>query len=69
MDNILYNLGMGILLTVVLIGSVLWGASAIYEGINKEVCTRSCQSLECYNTCANLGIKDFEKQVKYVGVK
>ena len=52
----------GVLLTI----GIIVGAERMYSCVNKEVCTQSCQTLECYTTCRNLSSIDFERQVKYM---
>lgn len=54
---------------VLLIIGIIIGAERMYSCVNKEVCTQSCQTFECYTTCRNLGPIDFERQVKYAGGK
>ena len=55
------------LLLGTLIGVLL--AECMYSCVNKEVCTQSCQTLECYTICRNLSPISFGKQVKYMGDK
>ena len=57
------------LIGVLLIIGILIGAEHMYSCVNKEVCTQSCQTLECYTTCRNLDSISFERQVKYMGDK
>ena len=57
------------LIGVLLIICIIIGAEHMYSCVNKEVCTQSCQTLECYTTCRNLDSISFEKQVKYMGDK
>lgn len=59
MDDFLQYLFLGTLI----------GIKCMYSCINKEVCTQSCQTLECYTICRNLEPISFEKQVKYTGDK
>ena len=57
------------LIGVLLIICIAIGAEHMYSCVNKEVCTQSCQTLECYTNCRNLAPTDFERQVKYMGSK
>ena len=57
------------LIGVLLIIGILIGAEHMYSCVNKEVCTQSCQTLECYTICRNLAPTDFGRQVKYMGDK
>lgn len=69
MYDFLQYLFFGTLIGVLLVIGIIIGAERMYSCINKEVCTQSCQTLECYTTCKNLSPIDFEKQVKYKGDK
>lgn len=69
MDDFLQYLFLGALIGVLLIIGIIIGAERMYSCVNKEVCTQSCQTLECYTTCRNLDSINFEKQVKYMGDK
>lgn len=69
MDDFLQYLFLGALIGVLLIIGIIIGAERMYSCVNKEVCTQSCQTLECYTTCKNLDSISFERQVKYVGDK
>lgn len=62
MNDFLKYLFLGTLIGVLL-------AECMYSCVNKEVCTQSCQTLECYTICRNLELISFEKQVKYMGDK
>ena len=68
MNDFLQYLFLGALIGVLLVVGII-GAERMYGCVNKEVCTLSCQTLECYTTCKNLSPIDFEKQVKYTGDK
>ena len=54
---------------VLLIICITIGAEHMYSCVNKEVCTQSCQTLECYTICRKLEPISFERQVKYMGDK
>ena len=54
---------------VLLIIGITIGAEHMYSCVNKEVCTQSCQTLECYTICRKLEPISFERQVKYMGDK
>lgn len=69
MDDFLQYLFLGALIGVLLVVGIIIGAERMYSCVNKEVCTQSCQTLECYTTCRNLDSISFEKQVKYMGDK
>ena len=69
MDTFLQYLFFGALLSILLVVGIIIGADYMYNCVNKEVCTQSCQTLECYTTCKNLDSINFERQVKYVGDK
>ena len=57
------------LIGVLLIIGIIIGAEHMYSCVNKEVCTQSCQTLDCYTICRKLEPISFEKQVKYMGGK
>ena len=57
------------LIGVLLIISIIIGAERMYSCVNKEVCTQSCQTLECYTICRKLEPTSFVRQVKYMGNK
>ena len=57
------------LIGVLLIIGIIIGAERMYSCVNKEVCTQSCQTLECYTICRKLEPISFERQVKYMGSK
>ena len=69
MNDFLQYLFLSTLIGVLLIISIIIGAERMYSCVNKEVCTQSCQTLECYTTCRNLAPTDFRRQVKYMGDK
>lgn len=69
MDDFLQYLFLGAQIGVLLTIGIIIGAERMYSCVNKEVCTQSCQTLECYTTCKNLDPISFEKQVKYMGDK
>ena len=69
MDDFLQYLFLGALINVLLTIGIIIGTEHMYSCVNKEVCTQSCQTLECYTTCRNLSSISFEKQVKYMGSK
>lgn len=69
MDDFLQYLSLGTLIGVLLIIGIIIGAEHMYSCVNKEVCTQSCQTLECYTICRNLAPTDFGRQVKYMGDK
>ena len=69
MGDFLQYLFLITLIGVLLIIGIIIGAEHMYSCVNKEVCTQSCQTLECYTTCRNLSLIDFERQVKYMGSK
>lgn len=69
MDDFLQYVSLGALIGFLLIVGIVIGAERMYSCVNKEVCTQSCQTLECYTACRNLDPTDFERQVKYVGGK
>lgn len=69
MDDFLSYVFLGALTGVVLIIGIIIGEKRMYNYVNKQVCTQSCQTLDCYTTCRNLDPTDFEKQVKCVGGK
>ena len=69
MNDFLQCLFLITLIGVLLIIGITIGAEHMYSCVNKEVCTQSCQTLECYTTCRNLSSIDFERQVKYMGDK
>ena len=69
MNDFLQYLFFGALLGILLIVGIIIGADRMYNCVNKEVCTQSCQTLKCYTTCRNLDSISFERQVKYVGDK
>lgn len=69
MDDFLQYLFSVTLPGILLIVGIIIGADRMYNCVNKEVCTQSCQTLECYTTCKNLDSTSFEKQVRYVGDK
>lgn len=69
MDDFLQYLFLGALVGVLLIIGIIIGAEHMYSCVNKEVCTQSCQTLECYTICRKLEPISFEKQVKYMGDK
>lgn len=69
MDDFLQYLFLGALIGVLLVIGIIIGAGRMYSCVNKEVCTQSCQTLECYTTCKNLDPISFERQVKYRGDK
>ena len=57
------------LIGVLLIIGIIIGAEHMYSCVNKEVCTQSCQTLECYTICRKLEPTSFVRQVKYMGSK
>ena len=69
MDDFLQYLFFGALSGILLVVGIIISADRMYNCVNKEVCTQSCQTLECYTTCRNLEPISFEKQVKYMGGK
>ena len=69
MDDFLQYLFFGILTNVLLTIGIIIGAEHMYSCVNKEVCTQSCQTLECYTICRKLESISFERQVKYMGDK
>ena len=69
MDDFLQYLFFGILTNVLLTIGIIIGAEHMYSCVNKEVCTQSCQTLECYTICRKLEPISFERQVKYMGDK
>ena len=69
MNDFLQCLFLITLIGVLLIIGIIIGAEHMYSCVNKEVCTQSLQTLECYTTCRNLSSIDFERQVKYMGSK
>lgn len=69
MNDFLQYLFLCTLIGVLLIIGITIGAECMYSCVNKEVCTRSCQTLECYTICRNLAPTDFGRQVKYMGDK
>ena len=69
MDDFLQYLFFGALSGILLVVGIIIGADRMYNCVNKEVCTQSCQTLECYTICRNLEPISFEKQVKYRGDK
>ena len=57
------------LINVLLTIGIIIGTEHMYSCVNKEVCTQSCQTLECYTICRKLEPISFERQVKYMGDK
>ena len=69
MNDFLQYLFLCTLIGVLLIICITIGAEHMYSCVNKEVCTQSCQTLECYTICRKLEPISFERQVKYMGDK
>ena len=69
MNDFLQYLFLCTLIGVLLIIGIAIGAEHMYSCVNKEVCTQSCQTLECYTICRKLEPISFERQVKYMGDK
>ena len=69
MDDFIQYLFFITLIGVLLIIDILNGTEHMYSCVNKEVCTQSCQTLECYTICRKLEPISFERQVKYMGDK
>lgn len=67
MDDFLQYVFLGALIGFVLIVGIIIGADKMYNCVNKQVYTQSCQTLNCYTACRNLDSTSFERQVKYVG--
>ena len=69
MDDFIQYLFFITLIGVLLIICITIGAEHMHSCVNKEVCTQSCQTLECYTICRKLEPISFERQVKYMGDK
>ena len=69
MNDFLQYLFLCTLIGVLLIICITIGAEHMHSCVNKEVCTQSCQTLECYTICRKLEPISFGRQVKYMGDK
>lgn len=69
MDDFLSYVFLGALTGVVLIIGIIIGEKRMYNYVNKEVCTQSCQTVKCYTTCRDFEPINFERQIKYIGDK